>query len=292
MSAGPIEATSQRDAVQILLGDSRIALTTPGGQAQLSTDELRVVDNLIVIGQRALAERLLVRSRFDQASYVLYLELPWSLSGEEEADTRVLPVPQFELPAGSVRNLRADLNYVSNSRYDGWFGDYFAAGNLAGSTWRSRIQQDDQGNYRPFEYYFSRDFNNAQTLIGNTDFSLPPLLPTVEQTGIQVLFSSKPIARSNSRSVSGPNRNRGIANGIRNIKGVAVPGSVAELRVDGGVVARTRVRLDGTYDFLNVELPTRGYSDVRVNILDRSSGTLLETQYFSRRSGTVAGAAA
>ncbi|MBT4519038.1 MAG: carboxypeptidase regulatory-like domain-containing protein, partial [Halieaceae bacterium] len=44
-------------------------------------------------------------------------------------------------------------------------------------------------------------------------------------------------------------------------------------------------RLDGSFDFPGVDIPTRGYSDVKVLILDRSSGTLLETVDYSRRGG-------
>ncbi|MCP5346695.1 MAG: carboxypeptidase-like regulatory domain-containing protein [Gammaproteobacteria bacterium] len=262
-----------------------IRLNTPGGQATLDPTDLRIIDGQVMVQQSALTEQLLIAARFDQTSYAIFLELPWNRPEFRQAVQAQSPTPQFEPPSASLRNLRADLNYVSSSNFDGWMGDYFAAGNLAGGTWRFRVQQDEQGNARPFEYYWSRDYQNTQTLIGNTDFSLHPLLPTVEQTGVQMLYSTSPIPRSSYRAISGPNRNRGIANGIRNIEGVATPGSVAELRVDGGIVARTRVRLDGSYDFLNVELPTRGYSEVMVYILDRSSGTLLDSQNFSRRSG-------
>lgn len=266
-------------------GREGIRLNTPGGRATLAPADLRVVEGQVLVLQSALADKLLIDTRFDQASYAIYLELPWNQPGFLPVDQSAQPTPQFEPPAASIRNLRADLNYVSSGAYDGWMGDYFAAGNLAEGTWRFRVQQDDEGNARPFEYYWSRDFQNSQALIGNTDFSLHPLLPSVEQTGVQFLYSSAPIPRSRSRVISGANRSRGIANGIRNIEGVATPGSVAELRVDGGILARTRVRLDGTYDFLNVELPTRGYSEVMVYILDRSTGTLLDTQNYSRRSG-------
>ncbi len=262
-----------------------IRLNTPGGQAGIDPSDLRVIAGQVLVRQSALAENLLIDVRFDQARYAIFLELPWSSPQFRQAVQAQTPEPQFEPPGASVRNLRADLNYISTGTFDGWMGDYFAAGNLSGGTWQFRVQQDELGNSRPLEYYWSRNFQNSQALAGNTDFSLHPLLPTVEQTGVQFLYSTAPLPRASYRTSTGPNRNRGIANGIRNIEGVGTPGSVAELRVDGGIVARTRVRLDGTYDFLNVELPTRGYSEVMVYILDRSSGTLLDTQSFSRRSG-------
>jgi hypothetical protein len=107
----------------------------------------------------------------------------------------------------------------------------------------------------------------------------------VEQTGVQFLLSNAALPVRNDLNLSRASNTRKLANGVRNIAGVAAPGAVAELRVDGRVTARTRVRLDGSYDFPEVELPTRGYAEVLVMILDYRSGALLDTQDFSRRSG-------
>jgi len=115
-----------------------------------------------------------------------------------------------------------------------------------------------------------------------SNFSWHPLLPTVEQTGVQFLYSISQWPTFGRTDITRASGTRAISNGVREISGVATPGSVAELRVDGGTIARTRVRLDGSYDFPNVVLPTRGYSEVAVLILDRNSG---ETQDYSRRSG-------
>ncbi|NKB31724.1 MAG: hypothetical protein GKR91_01325 [Pseudomonadales bacterium] len=102
---------------------------------------------------------------------------------------------------------------------------------------------------------------------------------------MQYLYSNAPLPTAGNVDITRANGTRRIANGVRDISGMAAPGTVAELRVDGRVEARARVRLDGSYDFPEVELPTRGYSEVLVFILDNRSGALLDTQDFSRRSG-------
>ena len=281
MDAASISISADTDEVE----SEGIRVSTPGGEATLDPSGLRVIEGQVMVLQSALIESLYIDTRYDQGNFAIYLELPWNRAEFQQAIRAATPDPDFTPPSASLRNLRADLNYVSTGGYDGWIGDYFAAGNLAGGTWRFRADQGDEGNVRPFDYYWARNFRNSQVLVGNSDFSLHPLLSTVEQSGVQLLYSTSALPRTTSSNISSPYSTRRMANGVRNIEGVATPGSVAELRVDGGVVARTRVRLDGTYDFLNVELPTRGYSEVIVHILDRSTGTLMDTQNFSRRSG-------
>lgn len=281
MDAASISISEDADEVE----PEGIRVVTPGGEAILEMADLRVIEGQVMVLQSALIEKLFIDTRYDQASFAIFLELPWNRAEVHQTGNVVVSDPDFTPPSASIRNLRADLNYVSTDSYDGWTGDYFAAGNLAGGTWRFRADQDSNGNARPFDYYWARNFTNSQILAGNSDFSLHPLLNTIEQTGIQFLYSSSVLPQTTSSNITRPYSARGIANGVRNIEGVATPGSVAELRVDGGVVARTRVRLDGTYDFLNVELPTRGYSEILVHVLDRSAGTLMDVQNFSRRSG-------
>ncbi|MBT8147521.1 MAG: hypothetical protein KJN90_11760, partial [Gammaproteobacteria bacterium] len=281
MDAASISISGDVDGLEA----ANIRLNTPGGEAILDPEDLRVIEGQVMVLQSALIEKLFIDTRYDQASFAIYLELPWNRAEFQQAARAAAPNPDFTPPSASLRNLRADVNYVSTGDYDGWTGDYFAAGNLAGGTWRFRADQNDDGDARPFDYYWTRNFRNSQVLVGNSDFSLHPLLSTVEQSGVQFLYSTSPLPRTISSNISSPYSSRRMSNGVRNIEGVAAPGSVAELRVDGGVVARTRVRLDGSYDFLNVELPTRGYSEVIVHVLDRTTGTLMDIQNFSRRSG-------
>jgi len=262
-----------------------IRVNTPGGDATLFPEDLVVVDNQVMLTQAALGERLLINVRFDQSSFALYLDLPWSLSRPNQRIAEALPQAQFSPPVASLRNLRADLNYFNNDKEEGIYGGYFVAGNLSGGGWQTRIEQDEEGTLSPLEYYWTKDFGKSQAVFGNSNFSLHPLLPTVEQTGVQFLYSTSQLPTSGRTDITRASGTKAISNGVREISGVATPGSIAELRVDGGTIARTRVRLDGSYDFPNVELPTRGYSEVAVLILDRNSGVLLETQDYSRRSG-------
>ncbi len=266
----------------------QVFFATPGGNVILGASDFVQAAGQVLVRQSALTAKLHMDFRFDQSRYGIFLDLPWDEPGARQAGATASAgetVPDFMPPAASIRNLRSDLSYTAAADADSLTGDFFAAGNLASGTWRFRVRQDESGAGYPLEYFWTGHYRNGQVLLGNSDFSLHPLLPTVEQTGAQLLFSTAPVPHASQRTATGLASTRGIANGIRRIEGRGVPGSVAELRIDGSVVARARVRLDGSYDFPQVELPTRGYSEVLVDILDRGSGTLLERQDFSRRSG-------
>lgn len=266
-------------------GSAEIHVNTPGGAAVLKEEDIRLVDGQLMITQTALAEKLLIQTRFDQSSFALYLMLPWSIGSESEFLAFTAPEPDFMPPSASVRNMRADLFYASTNAGTAVSGDYFLAGNLAGGGWRMRAEQHGDNGTTPSEYYWTKDWGKSVLLAGNSNYSLHPLLSTVEQTGVQYLYSTAALPTSRGVDITGTNGSKRIANGIRNISGQSSPGAVAELRIDGRVETRTRVRLDGSYDFPDVELPTRGYSEVLVHILENNTGALIETQDFSRRSG-------
>ncbi len=264
---------------------SEIKINTPGGPAVLLESDLRLVDGQLMITQSSLAEKLLIETRFDQSSFALYLALPWSLSQQNDYLAFAVPEADFAPPAASIRNMRADIFYVSNNAGNAMSGDYFFSGNLAGGGWRLRAEKQGDNETTPSEYFWAKDWGKSMILAGNSNYSLHPLLPTVEQTGVQYLYSTTALPASSGADITSTNGTKRIANGIRDIAGRATPGAVAELRIDGRVETRTRVRLDGSYDFPDVELPTRGYSEIIVHLLDNSTGALIETQDFSRRSG-------
>lgn len=267
------------------LNAAEIAINTPGGPARLLQSDLQLVDGQVLVSESALEEKLKIDVRFDQSAYALYLTLPWSLEEPSAYVAFTMPDPDFEPPSASIRNLRADVNFFANGSQQGLYGDFFVSGNLAGGGWRMRAEQLANGNTVPTDYFWSKDFGNYQALLGNSDFSLHPLLPTVEQTGAQFLYSTEPLPVANDVDLSRADTSRRINNGVRDISGMAQPGAVAELRIDGRVAERTRVRLDGSYDFPDVELPSRGYAEVLVMILDNRSGALIDTHDYSRRSG-------
>ena len=264
--------------------DGQAWIATPSGDTQLSEGALHTVDGKLMIKMQALSDDLHLQAQFDQSTYALRISLPWDpkKSGQRSAPERT---PQFKPPAASLRNMRADFTYLHNDEINDLFGEYFLAGNLSAGTWQIRVEQDADEEFTPFDYYWHRSFEKAQVLLGNSTFSMHPLLPSIEQTGAQVLYSNKGFKSTSSRVLTSADGAREVGSGTRRITGNGEPGSIAELRINGGVVARTRVRLDGTFEFTDIEVSTRGRSEIKVLLLDRASGVLIETLDYSRRGG-------
>jgi hypothetical protein len=193
--------------------------------------------------------------------------------------------PDFGPPSASLRNLRADFSYRRDDEDSTTVAEYFAAGNLSRGTWQTRVEQDQDDEFTPFDYYWHRAWDKQQLLLGNARYSLHPLVPSIGQTGAQAIYSNQGFGNNVSRDLIAANGPRDVGTGTRRIAGVAEPGSIAQLRVNGGIVARTRVRLDGTFEFSDVDVPTRANADIRVLVIDRNSGVLLETQDFTQRRG-------
>lgn len=279
-----IGATLAEDAEPSV--ENAMVIDTPGGRVELTAEGLRIIDGQILITQQGLQEQLLVDTHFSQRDYALFLLLPWSLTTSSEAYAAIdMPEPDFEPPAMSLRSLRGDL-YVSNDA-DGLdsSGQYYMSGSFNGGAWQARVSENGQGELSSADYFLSKDFDHSLFLLGNADYSLHPLMSTVEQTGIQYLFSSRPLSTTSEVDISRAHSVKRLNNGVRTIAGQTQPGAVAELRVDGKVRSRVRARLDGSYEFPNQELPTRGFAQVEVLIRDHRTGALLEIQDFSRRSG-------
>jgi hypothetical protein len=260
-------------------------VVTPAGEIKLDGAALRTVENQLMIRMEALNDQLQLRARFDQTSYALHISPPWSQT-TNKSSTGAFPTARFTPPTASLRNMRADFTYFTDDESSDFYGEYFTAGNLAGGTWQTRIEQDPDNEFTPFDYYWHRAWEQTQLLVGNSNYSLHPLVPTIEQTGAIGIISNKSFATESSRGITGADGARNLGAGTRTIGGNGEPGAIAELRINGGVVARTRVRLDGTYDFDNIDVPTRGAADIKVLMLDRSSGVLLDTYDFSRRGGS------
>lgn len=268
------------------VAEGHMLVNTPGGRAELTATGLRVVDGQILVTESGLREQLLVDTRFSQSDYAIFLILPWSLETPRDVFAGIdMPEPDFAPPSLSLRSLRGDL-YISDSS-DGLdtTSDYYLSGSLKGGAWQARVNEDGQGNLRGADYFLSKDFDRSLLLLGNADYSLHPLLPTVEQTGVQWLYSSRALSATSEVDISRARSVKRLNNGVRTISGITDPGAVAELRVDGNVRSRVRARLDGSFEFPDVELPTRGYAQVEVLVRDFRTGALVEIQDFSRRSG-------
>ncbi len=258
--------------------------STPAGDVPAGNALVAASSGALMISVSQLDELLKLQARFDTAEYALFVSRAWSDRSPAYAVTE-LRTPEFSPPSASIRNIRADYNYFSTEQDSSLWAEYFTAGNLGGGTWQARMEQDPDNDLTPYDYYWRKQGDNNQLLLGNASYSLHPLMETLEQTGAQYLWSNQNFDDVNVGGLRALDDALNYGSGTRHIAGNAEPGAIAELRINGGAIARTRVRLDGTFEFTSVDVPQRGSARIEVLVLDRS-GVLLETFDYSQRAGS------
>jgi hypothetical protein len=284
----PVEPIADHTGASLSSGKSALLFETPGGSASIAGDQLFHHDAVVFISRETLRERLVIESRFDSSRYAVVLDLPWwrSPDGQSRAPPQQ-PTPDRLPPRASLSQLRVDYNYTRFDEVDRHLMDYRFDGALLDGGWRVDVSQDfDQDTYLR-EYYWLQAQEHSQVLVGRQDALLHPLFPSADFSGGQMLLSNRPLNPVLSYAITRSDFARSLARPQQDLRGRAKAGSIAELRVEGRIVARQRVRLDGAFEFLDVTFPSRGYSQVEVFVLDGSTRTLLETQDFSRTASQL-----
>jgi hypothetical protein len=153
---------------------------------------------------------------------------------------------------------------------------------LAEGTWQAHAIKVEGRDIRAEDYYWLRDFDHVQALVGNQDVLINPLLPEIRTTGVQALYNSKPLEFNPYQDQTRNQYIRRLGIPVKDIEGLAQPGAIAELRINDRLTARVRVRLDGTYEFNQVRLPSLQFATVQVRILDQRTLMTLEVQDFTQ----------
>jgi hypothetical protein len=267
--------------------DDSLVFVTPAGEARVAARELHALDGELYVRESTIRGSFSTPIRFDAARYALVLELPWWRAGGGPRGRRVAPEPDRRPTPVALSGIRVDYQYMHAADADQHVVDYRLDGALAEGGWRVNVEQDFAGETVPDEYFWLRAFDRRQVLVGFQEVLPHPLLPSAPFTGGQVLFSNAPLDPLQSYGLTQSDFARSLARPQQDIRGTTQPGAIVELRIDGRVAARARARLDGTYEFVGVELPSRGHADVEVLVFDRSYATLIDRIDYSRSSSEL-----
>ena len=259
-------------------------LLTPGGKVETTADVFRQINGHTYFLENLLDDPLKVVWEFQTDKYALNFTLPWWLDREREERGvgASLPEPNFKPPSFGLTQARFDHTRTSDDNSSHSMNEMLLRGRLAEGTWRTEIIEQENRSVRAEEFYWLRDFEHVQALVGNQQVLINPLLPTIESTGVQALYNSKPLEFNAYQDQTRNQYIRHLGIPLKNIEGVAQPGAVAELRINDRPAARVRVRLDGTYRFKQVQLPSLQFVTVQVHILDQRSLVALEVQDFTQ----------
>ena len=261
----PLEPLAEALSLDVVDAGAAPRLATPLGEATVSGVGTALLAGGLCVTPGFLERELAIRADFDDEEYALRLETPWNGA----AAYRDLPELEVdaEPPAAGLSTLRGDLLFVRQGDSESRFGGVLATGRVADGWWRARLDDDFSGNQQIQEYAWIRTFGNRMMSLGKQDVRLHPLLGDSQFTGVQLAWTNQPLDIFPSSFEARELLPRRVQPRTT-FRGRAPVGTIAELRIDGRVIARQGVGLGGEYEFVDTPMPARGLSRVEVFILD------------------------
>ncbi len=273
-----------RIGVQGAARNGRFYLSTPGGEVETSPHFFRDIYGQMFFHAGMLDEVLMVRWEFAPEKYAITMTLPWWQQGQAGASTFTEPDGDIDFNPSKVGITQVRLDHTQIFQDDDSYGysNLLLRGRLADGIWRGELIHQDNRDVRAENYYWLRDFEHVQALVGHQEVLINPLLPSVQTTGAQALYSSTAIDFDPFQDQTRSQYVRSFGIPAKDIEGTAQPGAIAELRVNERPIARVRVNLDGTYRFDQVRNTALQFQTTKVHILDQRSYVELDVQDFTR----------
>ena len=252
-----------------------VSLTYQTSLGVLSFDPstLKSIEDVPCISFEQLDKSFYVKGRFVQSVFALALDVPW-VPGKPSRKKTAAPVitPDIRAPSSSLSFLRFEpqVNYEFN---DDMSRDMLveAGGRFAGGVWDITFEGDPVERFRPSRYHWTTYNTKTAFRAGTGSTDLYSLVSGLDFTGVQVGWNNQNILHqldferySDSDVFLSLDRTQ-----QRTIEGNAPPASIAELRLEGIVVARQRVGLNGRFRFPNVRM-TSDLRKTEVYIYERS----------------------
>lgn len=246
----------------------QLRIPTPLGNATISAAVVIQRDSARYVPVMLLAHVLASKIRFDPTEYALRADLPWTPgASDNDASSANTPYsgekPDIRAPVASLSAIHSEADLSSQNGNNTFSTLTELQGALGPGSWRSTILTISPGGRSVMQNYgWTVDSGDSRLYLGNSQLNLDPLLPYANLTGAQYVWSTRPdISYGNdigsnevvaSQSMSGQ--------GLSGKDGP--PGGIAELRVNGKVVARANIQLDGTWQFNNIVLRSTDFAEV------------------------------
>lgn len=241
-------------------GSGSLTYQTTLGVLSFDPETLKSIENTPCISFEQLDKSFYVKGRFVQSVFALALNVPWS-PGQPSRKKHSAPAisPDIRAPSSSISFLRLEpqLSYEFEGKIDRELL-LETGGRLAGGVWDITFEGDPTTAYSPQNYHWTTYNNNSAFRVGTASTDLFSLLPGLDFTGVQFGWNNKTILSqldferyTDSDAFLSMDRSQ-----KRTIEGNAPPASIAELRLEGVVVARQRVGLNGRFIFRNVRMTT------------------------------------
>lgn len=260
-----------------------ITLDSPLGRTELSLDEVVRRGDALFVAPEVLAERLAARIEWNDAELAYFIQLLWDPRWSARADEKLpLIEPDTRAPGFSLSRFRGEVSVEHDDRDTRERAFTELSGRAGRGTWQGRYTRDTGGADRVTDYHWQTRTNGSAFLLGHQVVSGHNLLSGFNLTGAQAAWSNQP-----ERLISPLGSQRLVEDSsspIRTFRGFGPPGGIAELRINGRVRERQRIRLDGEFEFLDVQVPA-GFVEIQIDLYEPFAlGAPVETLDFSTRA--------
>ena len=266
-----------------------LILPTPLGNAQLQTAQAIQHDQHRYFPIAPLAKALGAKIAFDEQEFALKTELPWNPgSAAPGAALSAQQVkPDIYAPSLSLSSWHSEAYFTRLGNSDTLSTYTDLGGALGPGFWRMSYYTNPGGQNRLSNYGWILDQGNGRWMLGEDQLALDPLLPYAQLTGAQYAWTNQP-GLVYGAAVGADQLVASQLQGGRTVSGGdGPPGGIAELRINGKAIARTAIRLDGTWQFRDVLL--RGDERVEVALYQRfGDGTPVRIQQVNVASSAQA----
>ena len=156
--------------------NGRFYLQTPGGEVETGAHYFREVYGQMFFRADMLDEVLKVRWEFAAEKYAISMTLPWWQSGLPGATDDTEPGPDVEFDPSTFGITQVRLDHTRYFYKDGDYGysNLLVRGRLAEGVWRSELIHENNRDLRAENYYWLKDFEHVQALVGNQDVLINP----------------------------------------------------------------------------------------------------------------------
>jgi len=253
-------------------GQEKTAYQTSLGIITFSSGSIKVIEQTPCISFSELKKTFLVAGRFNQSAFAIELDLPWQAGTGRVSREKEKVKPDIEAPNSSLSFLRIEPEITYDFVLEPEKNLFLeAGGRFAGGVWDFTLEGDPEKSFFPTRYHWTTYNRNLALRLGTGSSDIYPLISNNAFTGIQFGWNNHNILNqldferySDSDVFLTLDRTQ-----QRSIEGTGTPASIAELRLDGVVVARQRIGLNGRFTFSNVRM-TSDLRKTEVYLYDRS----------------------
>ncbi|MEZ5520803.1 MAG: hypothetical protein R3F08_04935 [Dokdonella sp.] len=243
--------------------DGTFAVDTPIGRALFPAADVISDRGANFVALPLAATRLGCRLKFDEGEFALIIDTAWR-DLQDKTGPVAAPLPiDVHAPNASLSRWRTELTSQSSGGSVSSAMVTDLGGALGPGYWQAQVVDGIEGSPRINELIWVRDKGPARWLFGQQRVAINPLLPGFDLSGAQMAYTNSPEYLYAQAPLSGQLVPY-AANPLTVVRGEGPPGGIAELQLDGQVLLRQTIGLDGRYEFRNV--PASPVNAIRLEV--------------------------